>query len=112
MHFLLFLILTTSVSILSKSLASPTHNHAEILRSFDDAPVLHFTLARRGGAFPTDAVANLTFLEEELEKTEGRYNLTRREVRGNKLVRRAREKAVGGKDEGSLMGSVGLDGRW
>ena len=112
MH-LSFLVLTISLLIPSQSLASPTtHSHAEILRSFDDAPVVHFTLARRGGAFPTDAVANLTFLKEELEKTEGRFNLTRREVRGNKLVRKAREKAVGGKDEGGLMGSVGLDGRW
>lgn len=112
MHFLSFLILTTSLFIPSKSLASPTHDHAEILRSFDDAPVLHFTLARRGGAFPTDTVANLTFLKEELEKTEGRFNLTRREVRGNKLVRKAKEKAVGGKGEGGLMGSVGLAGKW
>lgn len=112
MHFLSFLILTTSLFNPFRSLASPTHSHAEILRSFDDAPVLHFTLARRGGAFPTDALANLTFLKAELDKTEGRFNLTRREVRGNKLVRKVREKAVGGKDEGGLMGSVGLDGRW
>jgi len=54
----------------------------------------------------------LTFLAEELEMAEARFNLTRREVRGNKLVRKAKERDVGGKEEGRLMGSLGLDGRW
>ncbi|KAI9879838.1 MAG: hypothetical protein M1830_006861 [Pleopsidium flavum] len=100
MHFLSFLILTTS----------PLLSHATALSSVP--PVLHFTIARRGGAFPTENVANLTFLAEELEKAEARFNLTRREVRGNKLVRKAKERDVGGKEEGSLMGNLGLDGRW
>lgn len=75
-------------------------------------PVLHFTIARRGGAFPTENLANLTFLTEELGKAEARFNLTRREVKGNKLVRKAKERDVGGKEEGRLMGRLGVDGRW
>ena len=100
MHFLSFLILTTSTLL----------SHAASISSVP--PVLHLTLSRRGGAFPTENVANLTFLAEELEKAEARFNLTRREVRGNKLVRKAKERDVGGKEEGRLMGSLGLDGRW
>ncbi|KAI9760298.1 MAG: hypothetical protein M1835_000194 [Candelina submexicana] len=75
-------------------------------------PVIHFTLARRGGAFPTDNVANLTYLAKELATAEARFNETRREIKGNKVVRRPKDKSVGGGSFGLLMGEVGQQGRW
>lgn len=86
----------------------------DALRSLDTAPVLHFTLTRRGGTFsPTEFgrdEINLIYLLQELEKTEARFNLTQRQVKGNKLVRTA--KGEGGKQEGNLMGDVAGDGIW
>ena len=85
-------------------------------RSFDTAQVLHFTLTRRGGKFaPTEFArdyVNLTYLAQKLEKTEVRFNLTEREVKGNKLVRKAKSNEVGGKDPNALMGEVAADGIW
>ncbi|KAI9824456.1 MAG: hypothetical protein M1832_001991 [Thelocarpon impressellum] len=75
-------------------------------------PVLHFTLERRGGSFPTDQIANMTFLTEELRAAEARFNLTRREMNGNKVVRKAKERAEGGGEYGLLMGDVGRNGSW
>ena len=86
------------------------------LRSLDEVPVIHFTISRRGGAFESFAlgeeVANLAYLVEELEKAEERFNLTRREVKGNKLIRKAKVKGVGGNEVGRLMSNVAEDGRW
>ena len=88
----------------------------ESIRSLDEAPVLHFTISRRGGAFesfePGGEVANLAYLAEVLDKVEGRFSLTRREVKGNKLVRKAKAKGVGGNEAGTLMGDVAASGRW
>ncbi len=78
----------------------------------NSSPVVHFTLARRGGAFPTENVANLTYLAEELASAEARFNQTKREINGNKVVRKPKEKGVGGGDFGLLMGEVGQQGRW
>lgn len=101
MHFLsLSLILTTFTFTSYATALTP------------EPPVLHFTIARRGGAFPTENIANLTFLTDELARAEARFNLTRREVRGNKLIRKAKERDVGGKEDGNLMGELGLAGRW
>lgn len=101
MRFLSFLVLATSILTSSATLPPPP-----------GPPTLHFTIARRTGAFPTEAIANLTFLADELATAEARFNLTRREVRGNKLVRKAKGRGVGGKEEGELMGELGLAGRW
>lgn len=86
------------------------------VRSLDSATVLHFTLARRGGSFtanewPQDYV-NLTYLSQELQKTEDRFNLTRRVVKGNRLVRKAKLGGSTSQDEGTLMGKVADDGLW
>lgn len=102
MHFLSLLILILTTLTLASYATTPTPG----------PPVLHFTIARRGGAFPTETIANLTFLTDELARAEARFNLTRREVRGNKLVRKPKAKGVGGREEGRLMGDLGLDGRW
>lgn len=91
-------------------------DHTNVLRSLDTVPVLHFTLTRRGGKFAPTAFGrdyvNLTYLAQELEKTEARFNLTQRQVQGNKLVRKAKDLSVGEKEEGKLMGEVAEDGNW
>lgn len=87
-----------------------------VLRSLDTAPVLHFTLARRGGSFAatewTKDYVNLTYLAQELEKIEDRFNLTQRVVKGNKLVRKAKIVGAKGSGEGALMGKIADDGLW
>lgn len=75
-------------------------------------PVIHFTLSRRGGPFPTSSIANLTFLSEELAKAEASFNQTRRAISGNKVVRVAKAQGVGGGDNGRLLGDVGKNGSW
>ena len=112
MHFLVFLALMTYL-VLSLIFGASSTN--AVLRSLDTAPVLHFTLARRGGEFTATEtgrdLVNLTYLVQELDKSEARFNLTRREVKGNKLVRKAKIIETGGK-EGALMGSVAANGIW
>ena len=97
--------------LLSSTLATDT-----VSRSLDTTHVLHFTLTRRGGKFaPTEFAldyVNLTYLAEELEKTEARFNLTKREVKGNKLIRKAKSNEVDGRGAGVLMGEVAVDGIW
>ncbi|KAL8756232.1 MAG: hypothetical protein Q9199_003082 [Rusavskia elegans] len=54
----------------------------------------------------------MDFLLEQLKMAEARFNLTRREVKGNKLVRKAKSRALGGKDDDELMGQMALNGTW
>jgi hypothetical protein len=77
-----------------------------------DAPVIHFTISRRGGPTRTSKEADLSALAEAISRAETKYGLTRREVKGNKLVRKPKLKAKGGKTEQSLMTQVGEEGRW
>lgn len=87
-----------------------------VLQSLDTAPVLHFTLARRGGKFAATEYGkdyvNLTLLAQELGKVEGRFNLTQRVIKGNRLVRKAKIEAMPGSDQGALMGKIADDGLW
>lgn len=89
---------------------------ASSLQALDNAPVLHYTLHRRGGAFASTEQQhdniNITSLARELERTERRYSLTKREVKGNKLVRKAKPNAASEGNEGSLMSDVQADGVW
>lgn len=105
-----------SLLALMSGLLSATLDAKPALRSLDTAPVLHLTLTRRGGKFaPTEFArdyVNLTYLAQELEKTEARFNLTKREVKGNKLVRKAKSSDVGGRESSALMGEVAADGIW
>lgn len=87
------------------------------IQSFDNSPVLHYLLNRRGGAFSPNIFAednaNFTYLEHELARAESRFNLTKREVKGNRLVRKP--KSATGSDsnvEGQLLGELALDGAW
>lgn len=87
-----------------------------ILTSLDSASVLHFTLWRRGGAFSATESerdwVNLTYLAHELDRAECRFSLTKREAKGNKLVRKAKADETGGKESGALMGDIAADGTW
>lgn len=114
MHLLFFLILiATSWQSGPVAFASGAQS---VLQSLDTAPVLHFTLARRGGKFSATEYAkdyvNLTLLAQELGKVEGRFNLTQRVIKGNRLVRKAKIESVPGSDQGALMGKIADDGLW
>jgi hypothetical protein len=80
--------------------------------ALSNAPVVHFTIARRGGPLHTSRDADLPALAAAVSRAEAKYGLTRREVKGNKLVRKPKQKAKGGKTEQSLMTEVGEEGRW
>lgn len=112
MHFLLVLILTLLTLIHFPASASVQ----AVLRSLDTVPVLHFTLARRGGVFAASEwlqdYVNMTYLADELDKTEGRFNLTKRVIKGNRLVRKAKIDGINGQDETTLMGKLADDGLW
>ena len=75
-------------------------------------PAVHYTLERRTGAFAPNWTANLTHLAEQLAITEARFNFTRREVKGNKIVRVPKEQAVGGAETNKLIGEYGRVGNW
>lgn len=104
-----------STSLLIASIPC-TNGYQTILHSLDNAPVVHFTVARRGGTFEATVPGNdsveMDFLLEQLRMAEARFNLTRREVKGNKLVRKAKSRALGGKDDDELMGQMALNGTW
>lgn len=87
-----------------------------VLAALDGAPVMHFTLKRRGGAFEATKAGNdsvdLNTLVEQLANVESRYNLTRRVVKGNKLVRKAKPLKIDGQSDNALMGDVASNGTW
>ncbi|KAL8673274.1 MAG: hypothetical protein Q9168_002312 [Polycauliona sp. 1 TL-2023] len=104
-----------STSLLVASIP-PAYGSQKILHSLDHAAVVHFTIARRGGTFEATVPGNdsveMDFLLEQLQMAEARFNLTRREVKGNKLIRKAKSRALGGKDDDELMGQIASNGTW
>lgn len=77
------------------------------------SPIIQFPIKRRGGAFPTGDIADFDFLTEQISLAESRFNLTHREIEGNKIVRKAKPLPHGTADEGGrLLGEVGKDGAW
>ena len=108
----IFIILTSSLW----KFGNATSAKQSALQSLDNTPVVHFTLTRRGGTFEATKVGNdsvnLDALLDELVRAERRYDLTKREVRGNKLIRKAKSHAVGGGNEGGLMGDIAKNGTW
>ena len=93
-----------------------TIGEQSVLQSLDEAPVIHFTLERRGGPFsatswPTDC-ANFTYLTQQVETIESRFNLTKREYKGNKLVRKTKTEESGGSGKDMLFASVAVIGNW
>ena len=117
MHFLLLLTLARLLCYIGSPTLVTAAAAIENLDppKLDDPPALHFTIARRGGTINATAYlrdyVNLPTLSHELEKAEARFNLTKRVVKGNKLVRKAKD--VGESDqEGILMGEVAAEGIW
>ena len=110
----LLILLLVALSLSYAASLPPSVAHPA-LHDLDAAPIIHFTLARRRGpinatVLPGD-VAILPNFAHELEKAESRFNLTKREVKGNKLVRKA--KVVGGYGGvGRWMGDVAGEGIW
>ena len=98
------------------SIVEATTTDQSVLRSLDSAPVIHFTVARRHGAFAATVADNdwvdLDHLAKQLQWAESRFNLTKREVKGNKLVRKAKSGGVGGKEGTGLMGDIASNGAW
>ncbi|KAL9595917.1 MAG: hypothetical protein Q9219_006143 [cf. Caloplaca sp. 3 TL-2023] len=97
-------------------LVSNVGGSQKTLESLDEAPVIHATLIRRGGTFeatrPGNDSLDMDSLLQQLETVEAKFNLTRREVKGNKLVRKAKSRALGGKADDGLMGELALNGTW
>ena len=75
-------------------------------------PTLHFPLFRRGGPFAPNRTADLDFLKDQLAAAEARFNLTQREVRGNKIARAPKSKDAGGAENAQLLGEIGRLGNW
>lgn len=113
MHLLAFLTVTASCVVPCVEAITTDHS---ILRSLDNAPVIHFTINRRHGAFapgvPGRDWADLDRLVRVLESAECRFNLTKREVKGNKLVRKAKSGGAGGREGTGLMGDIASNGAW
>jgi hypothetical protein len=74
--------------------------------------VAHLSINRRGGAVAQHEPANLTQLVQLLHDTEGRYARAKREVKGNKLVRRWRARSTGATNDEQLVAEPGQDGSW
>jgi len=74
-------------------------------------PPIHYTISRRGGSFAAPDIANLTYLLEQLEAVELRYNATRRDFIGNKVVRKPKRQH-GTQASSILLGEVGREGNW
>jgi hypothetical protein len=74
------------------------------------API-HYTISRRRGSFPAPDIANLTYLLEQLEEVELRFNATTRDFVGNKVVRKPKRRH-GTQANSILLGEVGREGNW
>lgn len=74
--------------------------------------VAHLGLNRRGGALAQHSHANLTHLVKLLDNVERRYARAKREVKGNKLVRRWRARSTGTTNDEQLLGEPGQEGSW
>lgn len=80
--------------------------------ALDPPPTVHYTISRRGGAFQEDPLGNLSFLAEQLAATEARFDLTRREVAGNKVVRVPKNPGISNTEIAPLLVDVGSVGTW
>jgi hypothetical protein len=94
----MFRYLTSALSFMG-SLAAP------------NLPPIHYTIARRGGSFPASDNANLTYLLDQLQVVESRFNATTRDFVGNKVVRKPR-RLHGTQASSTLLGDVGREGNW
>lgn len=98
----LFVMYVSNIVVLLVVLAANVHAAS---------PVIHYTIERRDG-FLAGEFANLTQLGQLHEDVERRYSLTRREVKGNRLVRSVISDSNGGDESHQLMSNPGMSGRW
>jgi hypothetical protein len=94
------------------SLIIPIAPFPSVLCAAEALPVAHLALSRRGGAAAHQSPANLTHLAQILQDVERRYTRVKREVKGNKLVRKWKARSTGTAADGQLLGEPGQDGRW
>ncbi len=83
-----------------------------LLCASEEISVAHLTLNRRGGAVAQHEPANLTHLVKLLRDVERRYARAKREVNGNKLVRRWRARSTGSANDEQLLREPGQEGSW
>lgn len=83
-----------------------------VLCAAEGLPVAHLVLNRRGGAVAQHAPANLTHLVSLLQIVENKYTRAKREVKGNKLVRKWSARGTGTANDEQLLGEPGQEGRW
>jgi hypothetical protein len=79
--------------------------------SFASLSQIHYPISRRSGNFPAPETANLTYLLEQLEIVESRFDAATRGIQGSTVARKAKKVH---ETEGStvLLGQVGRDGNW
>ena len=81
------------------------------IRATKSLPPIRYPISRRGGSFPAPDIANLTYLLEQLQDVEKRFDATRRDFSGNKVVRKP--KRLYGTQAGTiLLGEAGREGSW
>ena len=112
-YLLPFIIFSASSAPFLVAATAASHS---VLRSLDNAPVIHFTISRRDGAFKgtvgDEDWVDLDYLVHHLEIAECRFNLTKRVVKGNKLVRKAKTDGTAGQEGTGLMGDIASSGNW
>jgi hypothetical protein len=84
----------------------------KLLGAAQEISVAHLPLSRRGGAVAQNEHANLTHLVQLLSGGERRYVRAKREVKGNKLVRKWRTRKTGTTNDEQLLREPGHDGSW
>lgn len=79
--------------------------------AIETLPPIHYTISRRGGSFPAPDISNLTYLLEQLQVVEQRFNAATRDFIGNKVVRKPK-RLYGTQASSTLLGDVGREGNW
>ncbi len=103
-HFMMRFLLLYLITVLGNQLL--------LLCATQDIPVAHLTISRRGGALAHREPADLDQLVDLLEDVESRYSRVKREVKGNKLVRRWRAGSTGATNDEQLLSEPGKEGSW
>jgi hypothetical protein len=88
--------------------ASISHTGNTCHRASSTHPLRHLSTRR---CFPAPDIANLTYLLEQLQDVEKRFDTTTRDFNGNKVVRKP--KRLHGTQAGTiLLGEVAREGNW
>jgi hypothetical protein len=74
-------------------------------------PPIRYPISRRGGSFPAPDIANLTHLLQQLQDVEKRFDATRCDFNGNKVVRKPK-RLHGTQASTILLGEAAREGNW